>query len=91
MEVDERAPDKAGGFRMTAPTSTQHSYYHLEATYSCPGLDQTPGSPRNIHNDMDVAMEMGGLGMGLSSGAWKVIPHREAPPKPTGMLSAQTW
>ena len=33
-------------------------------------------------------MEMRGLGMGLSSGTQKVIPRKEAPPKPTGMLSA---
>ena len=33
-------------------------------------------------------MEMRGLGMGSSSGTQKVIPRKEAPPKPTGMLSA---
>ena len=86
IEVDERAPDKAGGFHVTVPNSTRRSYYHPEAKYSRPGPDQTPGSPRSIHTDMDVAMEIGGLGMGPSSGARKVIPHREALPKPTGML-----
>ena len=42
MEVDERALDKAGGFRMTTPTSTRCSYYCPEATYSCPGAGSNP-------------------------------------------------
>ena len=60
MEVDERAPGKA------APTSTQCPYCCPEATYSYSMADQTPGSPRSIHTNMDVAMEMGGLGMSSS-------------------------
>ena len=59
MEVDERAPGKTGAVHMSAPTSTRHSYRHPEATYSYPELDQTPGSPRSMHMDKDVAMEMG--------------------------------
>ena len=88
MEVDDRALGKAGGARMAAPTSTRCLYYRSEATYSHPRSDQTPGSPQSIHTDMDVAMEIRGLGMGLSSEARKVIPRMEAPPKQTGMLSA---
>ena len=88
MEVDDRAPGKAGGAHMAAPTSTQHPYFRPETTYSHPRPDQTPGSPQSIHTDTDVAMEMGGLGMGLSSEVRKVVPHMEAPPKHTGMLSA---
>ena len=89
MEVDERAPGKAGGARMAAPTSTWHSYCHPEATYSYPRQDQTPGSPHSIHTDTDMAMEMGGLGM--SSGrteTHRVMPRMEAPPEQTRMLSA---
>ena len=88
MEVDGRALGKAGGAYMAAPTSTQCLYYHPEATYSHLRPDQTPGSPQSIHTDMDVAMEMGGLGMGLSSVARKVILRMEAPNKQAGMLSA---
>ena len=64
MEVDERAPGKTGSARMAAPTSTRRSYRRPEATYTFPRQDQTPGSPRSIHTDTDVAMEMGGLRYG---------------------------
>ena len=66
MEVDERVLGKTGSTRMTAPTGTWHSYHHPEATYAYPRQDQTPGSPCSIHTDTDMAMEMGGLGMGSS-------------------------
>ena len=56
--MDERAPGKAGGARMAAPTGTQYPYCCPEATYSYSMVDQTPGSPHSIHTDMDVAMEM---------------------------------
>ena len=59
MEVDEWAPGKTGSAGMAAPTSTRCSYRHLEATYAYPRQDQTQGSPRSIHTDTTVAMEMG--------------------------------
>ena len=59
MEVDERAPGKTGSIRMSAPKSTQCSYCRPEATYSYPRPDQTLGSPRSIHTDTDMAMELG--------------------------------
>ena len=64
MEVDERAPGKTGSACMAAPTSTRRSYHHPEATYTYPRQDQTPASAHSIRTDTDVAMEMGGLGMG---------------------------
>ena len=89
MEVDERAPGKTGSTQMAAPTSTQHSYCHLEATYAYPRQDQIPGSPHSIHMDTDVAMEMGGLGMGSSrSETHRVMPQIEALLEQTRMLSA---
>ena len=89
MEVDERVPGKTGSARMAAPTSTRHSYHHLEATYAYPRQDQTPGSPRSIHTDTDVAMEMGGLGMGSGrSETRRVMPRMEALLEQTRMLSA---
>ena len=89
MEVDEQVLGKTGSTRMAAPTSTRHSYHHLEATYAFPRQDQTPGSPRSIHTDTDVAMEMGGLGMGTSrSETRRVMPRREALLEQTRMLSA---
>ena len=76
MEVDERALGKTGSAHMAAPTSTQCSYHHPEATYTFPRQDQTPGSPRSIHTDTDMAMEMGGLGMGISrSETCRVMPQ----------------
>ena len=89
MEVGEWALGKTGSARMAAPTSTRCSYCHPEATYAFPRQDQTPGSPRSIHTDTDVAMEMGGLGMGTSrSEARRVMPRMEALPDQTRMLSA---
>ena len=89
MEVDERALGKTGSTRMAAPTSTRHSYCHLEATYAFPRQDQTPGSPHSIHMDTDVTMEMGSLGMGTSrSQTHRVMPQMEALPEQTRMLSA---
>ena len=89
MEVDERALGKAGGDHMAAPTGTQHPYHCPEATYSYSMADQTPGSPRSIHTDMDVAMEMGGLGMSSGrSETRRVMPQAEPPQKQTRMLSA---
>ena len=89
MEVDERAPCKAGGTRMAAPTSTQCPYRCPEATYSYSMADQTLGSPHSIHMDMDVAMEMGGLGMSSHrSETRRVMPQMEAPQEQTRMLSA---
>ena len=88
MEVDERAPGKAGGACMAAPTGTQHPYHSPEATYSYPRQDQTPGSPHSIHTDTDSAMEMGGLGMSSGrSETRRVMPQMEAPPKQASMLS----
>ena len=75
MEVDEWAPGKAGGACMAAPTGTRCPYCCPEATYSYSMVDQTPGSPHSIHTDMDIAMEMGGLGM--SSGRSQT--HRVMP------------
>ena len=47
------------------------------------------GSPRSIHTDTDVAMEMGGLGMGSSRPETRrVMPWTEALPEQTRMLSA---
>ena len=74
---------------MAAPTSTRHPYHHPEATYSYSMVDQTPGSPRSIHTNTDVAMEMGGLTM--SSGrpdTRKVTPWVEVPHESTRILSA---
>ena len=89
MEVDERALGKTGSACMAAPTSTRHSYRHLEATYAFPRQDQTPGSPRSIHTDTDMAMEMGGLGMGTSrSETCRVMPRMEALLEQTRMLLA---
>ena len=89
MEVDERALGKTGSARMAAPTSTQCSYCRLEATYAFPRQDQTPGSPRSIHMDTDVAMEMGHLGMDTSrSETRRVMPRMEALQDQTRMLSA---
>ena len=89
MEVDEWAPGKTGSARMAAPTSTQCSYHRLEATYAFPRQDQTLGSPRSIHMDTDMAMEMGGLGMGTSrSEIHRVMPWTEALPDQTRMLLA---
>ena len=89
MEVDERVPGKTGSARMAAPTSTRRSYHHPEATYSYPRQDQTLGSPRSIHTDTDVAMEMGGLGMSSGrSETRRVMPWTEAPLEQTRMLSA---
>ena len=86
MEVDKRACGKTGSAHMAAPTSTWRSYCHLEATYAFPRQDQTPGSPRSIHTDTDVAMEMGGLGMGTSrSETHRVMPWTEALPDQTRM------
>ena len=80
---------KAGGTRMAAPTSTRCPYHHPEATYSYSMVDQTPGSPRSIHTDIDVAMEIGGLGMSSGrSETCRVMPQMEAPQKQTRMLSA---
>ena len=74
---------------MAAPTSTWYSYHRPEATYAFPRQDQTPGSPCSIHTDTDVAMEMGGLGMGTSrSETHRVMPWMEALPEQTRMLSA---
>ena len=88
MEVDEWAPGKTGSAHMAAPTSTRCSYHHLEATYSYPRPDQTPGSPRSVHTDTDVAMEMGDLGMGSGlTGTRMAMPRREAPPEQTRVLS----
>ena len=89
MEVDEWAPGKADGTHMAAPTGTGHPYRCLEATYSYPRQDQTLGSPRSIHTDTDVAMEMGGLGLSSSrSETCRVMPQMEAPQKQARMLSA---
>ena len=89
MEVDERAPGKTGSACMAAPTSTQRSYCHPEATYTYPRQDQTPASPRSIHTDTDMAMEMGGLGMGSGrSETRRVMPRTEALPEQTRMLLA---
>ena len=89
MEVDERAPGKAGGTCMAAPTSTWHPYHHPEATYSYSMADQTPGSPHSIHTDTDAAMEMEGLGMSSGrSETCRVMPQAEPPEKQTRMLSA---
>ena len=89
MEVDERAPGKTGSAHMAAPTSTRCSYHHPEATYAFPRQDQTPDSPCSIHTDTDVAMEMGGLGMGTSrSETRRVMPQTEALLDQTRMLSA---
>ena len=89
MEVDERVPGKTGSARMAAPTSTQHSYHHPEATYTYPRQDQTLGSPRSIHTDTNVAMEMEGLGMGsCRSETHRVMPQMEALLEQTRMLSA---
>ena len=89
MEVDEWAPGKAGGTCMAAPTGTWHPYHHPEATYSYSMADQTLGSPRSIHTDTDIAMEMGGLGMSSGrSETHRVMPRMEAPQKQTRMLSA---
>ena len=59
MEVDDQVPGNADGTRMAPPTGTQHLYNRPEATYT-PRPDQTLGSPRSIHTNMDAAMEMGG-------------------------------
>ena len=89
MEVDEWALGKTGSACMAAPTSTQHSYHCPEATYAYPRQDQSPGSPRSIHTDIDVAMEMGGLGMGSGrSETRRVMPRMEALPEQTRILSA---
>ena len=89
MEVDERALGKTGSACMAAPTSTRCSCRRPEATYAYPGQDQTLGSPRSIHMDTDVAMEMEGLGMGSSrSETHRVMPRMEALPEQTRMLSA---
>ena len=89
MEVDEQVPGKTGSARMAAPTSTRCSYRHPEATYTFPRQDQTLGSPHSIHTDTDVAMEMGGLGMGTSrSETRRVMPRAEALQDQTRMLSA---
>ena len=89
MEVDEWVPDKTGSIHMASPTSTRCSYRCPEATYTFPRQDQTPGSPCSIHTDTDVAMEMGGLGMGTSrSETRRVMPQMEALPEQTRMLSA---
>ena len=89
MEVDEWALGKTGSACMAAPTSTRCSYCRPEATYTLPRQDQTPGSPHSIHMDTDVAMEMGGLGMGSSrSETLRVMPRMEALPEQTRMLSA---
>ena len=88
MEVDERVPGKTGSVRMSAPTSIRHSYCCLEATFSYPRPDQTPGSPHSINMDMDMAMEMGGLGMGPGRmGTCMAMPQREAPPEQPRVLS----
>ena len=88
MEVDEQAPDKIGSACMAAPTSTRHSYCHLEATYAYPRQDQTLGSPCSIHTDTDMAMEMGGLGMGSGrSETCRVMSRTEALPEQTRVLS----
>ena len=89
MEVDEWALGKTGSARMAAPTSTRRFYCHPEATYAYPRQDQTPGSPHSIHMDTDVAMEMGGLGMGSSRPeTCTVMPQTEALPEQTRMLLA---
>ena len=75
-EEDEWGPGKTGSAHMAAPTSTQHSYCCPEATYAFPRQDQTLGSPCSIHTDTDMAMEMGGLGMGSSrSETLRVMPQ----------------
>ena len=75
MEVDERAPGKAGGTHMSAPTGTRCPYLCPEATYS--------------YSMVDVAMEMGGLGMSSGrSETRRVMPRAETPLKQTRMLSA---
>ena len=74
---------------MAAPTGTQHPYHCPEATYSYSTADQTPGSPRSIHTDTDMAMEIRGLGMSSSrSETCRVMPGVEPPLKQTRMLSA---
>ena len=79
MEVDEWVLGKTGSAHMAAPTSTRHSYRRPEATYAFPRQDQTLGSPCSMHTDTDVAMEMGGLGMGTSrSETHRVMPWTEA-------------
>ena len=89
MEVDERAPGKAGGAHMAAPTGTRHPYCCPETTYSYSMVDQTQGSPHSIHTDMDMAMEMGGLGMSSSrSETCSIMPLAEPPQKQTRMLSS---
>ena len=89
MEVDERVPGKTGSACMAAPTSTRHSYRRPEATYTFPRQDQTLGSPCSIHTGTDVAMEIGGLGMGTSrSETHRVMPWTEALPEQTRMLLA---
>ena len=89
MEIDEWALGKTGIACMAAPTSTRCSYHRPEATYAFPRQDQTPGSPRSIHTDTDMAMEMGGLGMGTSrSETHRVMPRMEALPEQTRMVSA---
>ena len=89
MEVDERVLGKTGSACMAAPTSTRCSYCHAEATYAYPRQDQTLGSPHSIHMDTDMAMEMGGLGMGSSrSKTHRVMPQMEVLPEQERMLSA---
>ena len=89
MEVDEQVPGKTGSARMAAPTSTRRSYRRPEAPYAYPRQDQTPGSPRSIHTNTDVATEMGGLGMGSGrSETRRVMPQTEALREQTRMLLA---
>ena len=87
MEVDDQALGNAGGACMAAPTGTQCSYRRPEATYTTM-TDQTPGSPRSIHTDTEVAIEMGSLTVSSSRPeARKVVPRAVLSQEPERTLS----
>ena len=78
MEIDDQMPANARDAHMAAPTSTQHPYHHLLASYAT-YTQQALGLPQSIHTDTDAAMEFDTL---------KVIVRAAPPQGPAKELSA---
>ena len=91
METDYQnaPPGGAGDARKTTTASAGRHFYHPPATYSMhTSQGQTSGSPRSIHSDTDMAMEMGGLSMApRGPETRRVLPRAIAP---TALLSMST-
>ena len=87
METDyQNAPPGGAG-----EARAGHHFYRPPATYSMhTSQGQTSGSPRSIHTDTDMAMEMGGLSMAPGGPeTCLVLPRAKAPTAPLSMSTPE--